>query len=136
MKPALVDTDILSMFFRNDAHAVSHFKKYLTKYDKINISIITYYEILSGLKHKDAARQINVFLEFAKNNTLLFLTENSVSTSANLYAALRKKGKPLDDIDLLIAGIALSSNLALATHNVSDFKRIEELDVEDWGSTG
>ncbi|MEW6417363.1 MAG: hypothetical protein AB1480_04495 [Nitrospirota bacterium] len=51
MKPVLVDTDILSMFFRNNSNVVSHFRKYLVHHDKINLSIITYYEILSGLKN-------------------------------------------------------------------------------------
>ena len=54
MKPAMVDTDILSMFFRNDRNVKAHFSEYLKKHAKINISIITHYEILSGLKHRDA----------------------------------------------------------------------------------
>ena len=36
MKPSLIDTDILSMFFRNNQNVVSNFKAYLKKHDKIN----------------------------------------------------------------------------------------------------
>jgi tRNA(fMet)-specific endonuclease VapC len=56
----------------------------------------------------------------------------SVFLSAEFYADLRAKGTPADDIDLLIAGIALANNLILVTHNVKHFDRIEGLEVTDW----
>lgn len=61
MKQVLIDTDTLSFFFRGDENVIEHFKKYLKKFDKINISIITYYEILSGLKYKDAKKCYHPF---------------------------------------------------------------------------
>jgi tRNA(fMet)-specific endonuclease VapC len=60
------------------------------------------------------------------------MTEGSSLLSAERYAALRKKGQMLDDIDLLIAGIALENNLVIVTHNVSHFQRIDGLEIEDW----
>jgi len=41
------------------------------------------------------------FLRFASKNTVLPLTEESVMTSGEIYAELRKEGNPLDDIDLI-----------------------------------
>lgn len=128
MKPTLVDTDILSMYFRGDETVKTNFEKYIERYGKVNLSIITYYEIVSGLKHRDARKQLDSFLGFAAQNTILSLTEQSVTTSAEMYADLRKKGQPVDDIDLLIAGIAVSNDLVLATNNESHFKRIRELE--------
>nr|VFK65621.1 MAG: hypothetical protein BECKUNK1418G_GA0071005_106617 [Candidatus Kentron sp. UNK]VFK71597.1 MAG: hypothetical protein BECKUNK1418H_GA0071006_107317 [Candidatus Kentron sp. UNK] len=65
-------------------------------------------------------------------NRVLPLTEQSVTISAGIYAELRKTGKPLDDIDLLIAGVAIANNRVLVTHNRSHFERIDRLEVEDW----
>jgi tRNA(fMet)-specific endonuclease VapC len=96
MKPALIDTDILSMFFRNDVKVVSRFKEYLKFHNCINISIITYYEILSGLKYKNAAKQIDPFLMFVELNNLLPLTKESIAISSDRYACLRNKGKLVD----------------------------------------
>ncbi len=132
MKPSLIDTDILSMFFRNFPEVTSRFSTYLAQHKKINISIITYYEIISGLKHRDAHKKMASFLEFASRNKVLPLTEQSVKISAEIYAELRKEGKPLDDIDILIAGVAVANNLVLATHNQSHFGRIRRLEIEDW----
>ena len=132
MKPALIDTDILSLFFRDRPAVKSRFKAYLKEYEKINLSIITYYEIVSGLKHRDARKQLDAFLDFARHSTILPLSEDSIMVSSDIYADLRKKGKPIDDIDILIAGIALANELTLVTHNLEDFGRIEGLVVEDW----
>ncbi|MBF2028453.1 MAG: type II toxin-antitoxin system VapC family toxin [Oscillatoriales cyanobacterium C42_A2020_001] len=114
MQPTMVDTDILSLFFRGESTVITKFESYLQQYNSINLSLITYYEILSGLKHRDAHRQFNLFLDFAAQNIVLPLTKESVSISADIYADLRKKGSPIDDIDILIAGIAMNNNLILA----------------------
>jgi len=132
VKQVLIDTDILSLFFRKDSLVVAHFKEYLKQYDKINISIITYYEILSGLKHKNAEKQLDSFFEFVGYNSVLPLTEESAAISSDLYAELRKTGKQLDDIDILIAGIALSNGMMLVTRNTKHFDRIESLKIIDW----
>ena len=56
MKPALVDTDILSEFLRGTHIVAENAERYLQSYDAINFSIITYYEILNGLLYKDAKK--------------------------------------------------------------------------------
>lgn len=132
MKPSLVDTDILSLFFKKHPYVTAAFQTYIRQYKKINLSIITYYEIVSGLKHRDASNQLATFLEFASRNTVLPLSEHSVTISAEQYATLRQRGTPLDDIDLLIAGIALSNNLLLVTQNEKHFRRITDLKLDDW----
>ncbi len=132
MKKALLDTDILSMFFRNNEKIRENFRRYLEEYDEIAISILTYYEIVSGLKHRDAKTQLDTFLEFASHNLIYNLSQKSTEISAELYAGLRKKGTSVDDIDLLIAGIALEHNFVLVTNNTSHFARIEGLEVSNW----
>ena len=132
MKKTLVDTDILFLFFRGNENVKTTFSKYLTKYESINISIITYYEIISGLKFRDSKKQLNSFLEFIEYNKILPLTETSSTISAELYADLRKRGDPIDDIDLLIAGIAIANDLVLVTHNEKHFTRIDKSELQDW----
>jgi len=132
VKVSLIDTDILSLFFRNTSKIADCFASYLVQYKKINFSIITYYEIVSGLKHRDADKKMSRFLEFASKNTILPLTEKSVTISSEIYAELRKEGNPLDDIDLLIAGTAIANNMVLVTRNKHHFERIKKLKVEDW----
>ncbi len=123
-------TNILSMFFRGQAQVVDNFQAYLAVYP--TISLITYYEIVSGLKHRDAHKQLELFLEFAAQNTLLPLTQSAVDIAADKYAELRIKGELIDDIDLLIAGTAIANGLVLVTHNLKHFERITDLEIENW----
>jgi tRNA(fMet)-specific endonuclease VapC len=132
MKPCLLDTDILSLFFRNHPQVIEYFNLYLQEYEKLNFSLITYYEILSGLKHRDANRQIENFLQFSQKNNIILLSQESVMISAEIYADSRKKGTPVDDIDLLIAGVAMANNLVLITHNQKHFGKVKGLELADW----
>ncbi|MFP4547054.1 MAG: type II toxin-antitoxin system VapC family toxin [Fidelibacterota bacterium] len=132
MKKALIDTDILSYFLKGDSKVVQNFGFYLDKFQQLNFSIITYYEIYSGLKYKDSKKLINSFLDFSNYNKIIPLSKKSVEISADIYSELRKTGKPIDDIDLLIAGIAISNDMKLITHNTRHFKRIKNLTVIDW----
>jgi len=45
MNRALIDTDILSYYFKGDLEVVKNFEKYLNHYGIIEISLITYYEL-------------------------------------------------------------------------------------------
>ena len=63
---------------------------------------------------------------------ILPATENAMEIAADIYADLRKAGQLIDDIDIIIAGIAISNNLVLVTHNRSHFERIDGLKIEDW----
>lgn len=132
MKAALVDTNILSLFFRGHPQVVAECEAYLTEHDTINFSIITYYEIVSGLNHRDAHNQLTLFLEFAAQNKIVPLTQRVADVAASVYADLRKSGQPIDDIDVLIAGAAIANGLTLVTDNRKHFDRIAQLEVENW----
>ncbi|MBD0295255.1 MAG: PIN domain-containing protein [Flavisolibacter sp.] len=98
MKPALVDTDILSEFLRGTPKVVENAEKYLQEYNAVNLSIITYYEILNGLLYKDAKKQLKKFTDFAELNKILPLTISATRKAAEIYAVLRKQGQLLLNI--------------------------------------
>ena len=87
---------------------------------------------MSGLKYKDARQQLDSFLQLAESSKILPATENAMEIAADIYADLRKAGQLIDDIDIIIAGIAIFNNLVLVTHNRSHFERIDGLEIEDW----
>jgi len=132
MDRVLIDTDILSYYFKGIPDVVSHFELYLERYDLIEISIITYYEISSGLLAKNALKQLSQFEEFVSENLVVPMTEKSAKISSELYSALRKTGNIVDDIDLLIAGIAIENDFILVTNNESHFGRIPGLKINNW----
>lgn len=132
MNESLIDTDILSYFLKGDKKVIKKFENYIGNFSSINISIITHFEIVSGLQYRKAAKQLSQFEKFANSCIILPVTKESSHLSSFLYAQLRTSGKLIDDIDLLIAGIALENNLTLVTNNEKHFKRIKELRVDNW----
>ncbi|MFP4469284.1 MAG: type II toxin-antitoxin system VapC family toxin [Bacteroidales bacterium] len=132
MKRALIDTDILSYYFKGNPNVIRHFDSYLSVFDSIEICVITYYEITSGLLAKKALRQLQVFQQFANENKIISLSEKSSKISAELYALLRQSGNIVDDIDLLIAGVAIENELVLVTNNEKHFRRIPNLIIDNW----
>lgn len=132
MSEVLVDTDILSFYFKGDPVVVKRFSEYLKEYDQINISILTYYEILGGLSFKNADKQIRDFEIFVSNNNIIHLSEESVKISASVYADLRQRGITIGNTDILIAGIAIENDLSLVTNNEKHFDSIKGLRLENW----
>jgi len=57
---------------------------------------------------------------------------NSLQVYAKEKARLKKAGNLLDDFDLLIGATAIANNLILVTKNVSDFNRLNGIEIEDW----
>ena len=136
MNRVLIDTDILSYYFKGDQVVAGNFEKYLQQYDLIEISLITYYEIVGGLLAKIALKQLTVFEDFVAENIVVPMTDKSAKISGELYSLLRQSGNIIDDIDLLIAGIAIENDMTLVTNNESHFERIPGLRIENWKKLG
>lgn len=132
MTEAIIDTDILSFYFKGDPNVVAKFNVYLKEFDQINISIITFYEIVGGLKHKKADRQIREFEEFVSNNNIIHISEDSARQSAGVYADLKQRGFTIGTSDILIAGIAIDNELTLITNNEKHYSPIRGLKIENW----
>ncbi len=111
---------------------VERFQDYLKDFDQINISIVTYFEVLGGLNFKSADKQIQNFEEFVTNNNIIHISEASAKISADIYADLRKRGITVGTSDLLIAGVAIENSLTLVTNNEKHYEPIQRLRVENW----
>lgn len=132
MTEALVDTDILSFYFKGDEKVIRLFGEYLKEFDQINISIITYYEIIGGLKFKKAGKQIQAFEEFISSNNMIHLSEESAKISGDIYADLRQRGITIGTSDILIAGIVMENGLTLITNNEKHYEAIQGLRIANW----
>jgi len=125
----LLDTNIISYYLKG----IENLKEKITgNIDSLSISIISYYEIISGLQSIDANKRINEFDKFCKLIDIINLDKPGILASCKIYASLKKTGRLIDDIDILIAGIALSNNLVMVTDNTDHFERIAGLKVENW----
>lgn len=129
----LWDTDILSAYLKRiHPHVRQHANAYLAQHGRTAISLITRYEVLRGLRVKQAAVQLIDFELFCRQHDVLPISTPIVDLAADVWVALRQSGQIIGDNDILIAATALHHGLALATANVAHFGRIPNLILEDW----
>jgi len=129
----LLDTDTLSEIMRGrDSNIVQKAREYLKTHGQFRISIITRYEILRGLKAKQAFRQITLFEERSRKSVVYPLIDDIIVKASDIYAYLYKQGLLISDADILIASTALVNNLTLITGNLEHFNRIPNLVCQTW----
>lgn len=129
---ALLDTDVLSAIMRGHPTAISRAREYLVDHGVLAFSIITRYEILRGLKVKNAITQLASFERLCETCLVVPLTDEVVVQAATIYAGLRERGEPIGDADILIAASALVHGCVVVTNNDDYFRRVPGLTVENW----
>lgn len=82
----------------------------------------------SSNRDKNLAKLATFFNEFVS----LPFDGQAAEICGYVRAELNKKGIPIGVYDLQIAAIALAHDLILVTHNVSEFRRVQGLQYEDW----
>jgi len=132
MKRCTLDTNIITAFLKNDLQVVERVSNYLELYDRLTINIISYYEILRGLKDLGNQEKIITFEAFVQENELILIRKETVEKAAEIYAYLKKSGNLIEDADILMAAIAIVENLTLVTNNTSHFQRVKGLSIDNW----
>ena len=132
MKPSILDTDMLMPLFKGEPVVAAQARQHQSLYGHLNITIITYYEVMKGHEYVRAYKRQHLFDEFCKMNNVLQLDQKACRKAAQIYAELRRRGNLIPDADILIAGIALAGDYTIVTQNAKHFKRINGLRVENW----
>ncbi len=132
MKECLIDTDIFSYYMRGLPHVVVHAREYLRKFGNFNISSLTVFEILKGLRKKALAEKEKIFCTELSKHNVIGLNYSVMDIAAAVLTELEKAGTPIAYGDLFIASTALSGNLTLVTNNIRHFSKIRELHLENW----
>jgi tRNA(fMet)-specific endonuclease VapC len=63
MKESLIDTDILSYYMRGLQEVVPRVQKYLKQFGHFNVSSLTVFEILKGLRKKRLVEKERIFAD-------------------------------------------------------------------------
>ncbi|OJW54048.1 MAG: hypothetical protein BGO67_08265 [Alphaproteobacteria bacterium 41-28] len=130
--PYLLDTCVVSAFFRKENNLIERLQT-LTPED-IKISTITVMEIEYGLHLNPALRpRIQpLWLSFKDQVEILHFSENDALDAAQIRSVLKKEGRPIGPYDILLAGMSRSRNLIFVSDNISEFKRVDGLVIENW----
>ena len=132
MTPALLDTDILTLLHKRHPQVSLNAALYLRQFGQLNLSEFSYYEVTRGLKAIGATAQLARFEQFCQAHRILPFSHEAAVLAADIWSDLKRRGLLIGEVDILIAGVGLSDDLAVATSNTSHFSRIPGLQVVDW----
>ena len=88
----LLDTDILSELLKQHPLVVQRVRNCLAEHQRLAFSIITRYELLRGLKAKQARTQEAAFTLLCQASLILPITDQVVERAATLYGDLHRQG--------------------------------------------
>lgn len=89
-------------------------------------------ELYHGAQKSGLEKNLNLVRTFSTSFESLPFDDSAAETYGQVRLALEKQGKLIGPYDLLIASIALVHNLTLVTHNMHEFRRVPDLQLEDW----
>jgi predicted nucleic acid-binding protein len=120
----IIDTDVLIWYMRGNLKA----KKFIDDQKSFFISVITYMELVQGMRNKTELNELRKFMRI-KNVKVLYINEE-ISTKAMFYVEQNYLSHSLQLADALIAATASSNGLPIFTANDKHYKIIKELDVK------
>jgi len=131
MKNYIIDSDILIYFLKGKKEVVEQ----LIKIPPYNLytTRINYTELIYGAYNSERVEENLIKIKaFLENFQILEFDKASSEIFAKTKAKLKKNGKIIQDMDLMIASIAISNNYTLVTNNIKHFNRIKKLDLLGW----
>jgi len=127
-----LDTDTLINFLRGNSNIQEKVYYVAQSGNRLNITNITVYEMLKGLRYVSNKKQEQQFKEFLTSVNVFSLNNAAVEIAADIYAVLRKKGITIGDADILIASIVITYGGKLITNNFKHYQHIDGLAIENW----
>lgn len=99
--------------------------------DIVVCSVVKAEMFYGAMKSANPERNYTLQEGFLRQFISLPFDDLAANVFGTIRAQLEKQGYPIGAYDLQIAAIALANNLTLVTHNIREFKRIQELKLED-----
>ncbi|MBW2660055.1 MAG: type II toxin-antitoxin system VapC family toxin [Deltaproteobacteria bacterium] len=117
----LVDTDVLIWYMRGNTKALDE----LEKYSNFSISVITYMELVQGMRDKKELTSLRKALK-SWDCKIIYLTEE-ISSKAMFYVEQHYLSHSVQIADALIGATAVSYGVSLLTGNDKHYKVIKEI---------
>lgn len=120
----IVDTDVLIWYSRKNENAI----KLIHSLSEFSISVITYMEIIQGVRDKAELNHFKKALTILNVNVLQI--KEQISTKAMFYIEQYALSYSMELADALIAATAIISKIPLITGNDKHYKHIPGLVIQ------
>ena len=136
MSGFLLDTNVLSELTREAPHP--GVIAFLAEQEDLWLPSLVVHELEYGVqllpqgRRRDHLQALLASIVATYADRILALDRPAAESAARLRAQARRMGRPLDLGDALIAGIAQSNVLTIATRNVRDFVHVDVAAISPW----
>ncbi len=120
----IVDTDVLIWYMRGDANAY----KMITDYPGFSFSVVTYIELVQGMRNKQEFREFRKAMTQWKARILPI--NEAISEQAQGYVEAYFLSHALELADALIAATATSYGLPILTANDKHYRMIPNISIK------
>jgi predicted nucleic acid-binding protein len=118
----VLDTSVLIDFFKGENKSFD-----IIENSDVVTTVITYHEILSGIKHKKAKKEEIFYRRFFSDIKVLDFDIKASEESSEIMARLLNIGKIVNTLDVLIAGIAVTNGADKIVSRDKDFLEISKV---------
>ncbi len=120
----LIDTDVIIWYMRGNEKA----RDYLDLNPRFRLSVITYMELVQGMRNKQELSALRRALRNWKAE-IIYINEE-ISSKAMFYVEQHYLSHSVHLADALIAATAVTYGLPLLTGNEKHYKIIKDVDVQ------
>ena len=126
----MLDTGISSYIIkRRPATLVERFEKHA---ESLSVSVMTAAELRFGAAKAARPKLAEPVEAYLERLAILDWTNEVTGHYARIRSELERSGKPIGNMDLLIASHAVSQRMVLVTNNLKQFANVPGLTVEVW----
>ena len=119
----LIDTDVIIWYMNGNIKALNA----LDKHRGFSISVITYMELVQGMRNKNELISLRKALK-SWGTTINYVTEE-ISSRAMFYVEQHYLSHSMQLADALIGATAISHGIPLLTGNTKHYKMVKELEL-------
>jgi predicted nucleic acid-binding protein len=124
----LLDTDILSDVGKGiNQTIVANATAYRQVHGFLTLSVISVMEIIQGYQHVGASNRIQAFRSAIASEEVLAFDLAAGDLAGQIAGDLDRAGRPIGRCDPMVAAVALTHGLELATGNTAHYQHIQQL---------
>ena len=116
----LIDTDVIIWYMRGNPNAL----KALEKNNGFTISVVTYMELVQGMRNKNELASLRKALKYW-DTKVIYITEE-ISSKAMFYVEQHYLSHSVQLADALIGATAVSHGIQLLTGNDKHYRIVKE----------
>ena len=132
MSRLMLDTNICIYIIKNKPQSVKEkFESF--EIGDLCISSITVSELMYGAyKSQHTAKNLTALEHFLMPFDIVDYDYSAAIAYGKIRADLERKGQVIGNMDMQIAGHALSLDMTIVTNNTKEFERVVGLGLENW----